>query len=234
MVAYKRLSNDERDKIQRQMVTRYRQTTNLTNTLMPLINARVTLLLTKDTPKEVTDFAEKYPNLVLWHDLDLDLRRADQIINHRENTDWSRKFPKIHVRKYFAGFSDLEKDVKYVCYSSDGKFNHWHFDSDETMNWIRVKDPETWKLIEQAVKENNEILDWENTLACTLDHISTLNKLKSEFPEAYEIYVQFYGTQESKTPCQKKGNSAQFCDAIEKVRATYSKVSEKNTSTNKL
>lgn len=228
MVAYKRLSNEERDRIQRQMVTRYRQTTNLTNTLMPLINARVTLLLTKDTPKEVTDFAEKYPNLVLWHDLDLDLRRADQIINHRENTDWSRKFPKIRVRKYFAGFSDLEKEVKYICDSCEGKFNHWHFDSNETMNWIRVKDPETWKLIEQAVKENNEILDWENTLACTLDHISTLNKLKVEFPEAYEIYVQFYGTQESNTPCRKQGNSTQFCDAIEKVRATYSKVSENN------
>ena len=200
---------------------------------MPLINARVTLLLTKDTPKEVTDFAEKYPNLVIWHDLDLDLRRADQIINNRENTDWSRKFPNIHVQKYFGGFSDLEKEVNYVV-DSNGKFNHWHFDSSETMNWIRVKDPETWKLIEQAVKENNEILDWENTLACTLDHISTLNKLKVEFPEAYEIYVQFYGIQEGNTPCRKKGNTAQFCDAIEKVRATYSKVSEKNTSTNKL
>lgn len=228
MVAYKRLSNDERDRIQRQMVTRYRQTTNLTNTLMPLINARVTLLLTKDTPKEVTDFAEKYPDLVLWHDLDLDMRRADQIINHRENTDWSRNFPKIHVQKYFAGFSDLEKDVKYICDSSNGKFNHWHFDSNETMNWIHIKDPETWKLIEQAVKENNEILDWENTLACTLGHISTLNKLKVEFPEAYEIYVQFYGTQEGNSPCRKQGNSTQFCDAIEKVRATYSKVSENN------
>lgn len=194
MVAYKRLSNEERDRIQRQMVTRYRQTTNLTNTIMPLINARVTLLLTKDTPKEVTDFAEKYPNLVLWHDLDLDLRRADQIINNRENTDWPRKFPKIHVRKYFAGFSDLEKEVKYICDSCEGKFNHWHFDSNETMNWIRVKDPETWKLIEQAVKENNEILDWENTLACTLDHISTLNKLKVEFPEAYEICAVLWHT----------------------------------------
>lgn len=227
MVAYKRLSNDERDRIQRQMVTRYRQTTYLTNTLMPLINARLTLLLTKDTPKEVTDFAEKYPNLVICHDLALDLRRADKIINDKENTDWSKRFPSIHVKKYFAGFSEFEKEVKYAV-DSTGKFNHWHFDSDETMKWIQAKDPETWKLIEQAVKENNEILDWESTLACTLEHISTLNKLKSEFPEAYEIYVQLFGTQESKTPCQKKGNSAQFCDAIEKVRATYSKVSENN------
>lgn len=234
MVAYKRLSNDEVNRIRRQMVTRYRQTTNLTKTLIPLISARLTLLLTKDTPKEVTDFAEKYPKLVIWHDLDLDLRRADQIINNREYADWTRNFPKIHIRKYFPGFSDIEKDVKHMCDSCNGTFNHWHFDSIDTMDWIHSKDPETWKLIEQAVKENNEILDWEDTLACTLNHITTLNKLKIEFPEAYEIYVEFYGTQEGKSPCKKKDNSAQFCDAIEKVRATYSKVNKKNTSTNKL
>lgn len=236
MVAYKKLSNYEREKIQNQMVVRYRQASRLTNELMPMINTRVTTLLTEQTPREVTDFAEKYPDIALWHDLDIDIRYADQIINHKENTDWSLKFPYIHVKKYFPGFSDLEKECTKVLDYSSGKFSQWNFNNKEVMNWIRVKDKYTWSLIEEAVKENNDILDWTKTLECTLEHISTLNKLKEEFPEAYDIYVQLFGTQEPKTPCEKKGNSPQFCDAIEKVRATYSKVNDKksaHTSTNK-
>lgn len=226
MVAYKKLSNYERDKIKNQMVVRYRQASKLTNEIMPMINVRVTTLMTEQTPKEVTDFAEKYPDIALWHDLELDLRYADQIINHRENTDWSLKFPYIKVHKYFPGFSDLEKECNQVLDSS-GKFSRWNFNKLYVMNWIRVKDKYTWSLIEQVVKENNEILDWSKTLECTLEHITTLNKLKEEFPEAYDIYVQLFGTQENKTPCQKKGNSPQFCDAIEKVRAAYGKVNNK-------
>lgn len=229
MVAYKKLSNYEREKIMKQMVVRYRQASKLTNELMPMINTRVTALMTEQTPREVTDFAEKYPDIALWHDLELDLRYADQIINNKKNIDWSLKFPYIlpyiHVKKYFPGFSDLEKECTKVLDTS-GKFSHWNFNNKDVMNWIRVKDKYTWSLIEEAVKENNDILEWSNTLECTLEHITTLNKLKEEFPEAYEIYVQLFGTQEPKTPCEKKGNSQQFCDAIEKVRATYSKVNE--------
>ena len=80
-----------------------------------------------------------------------------------------------------------------------------------------------------------DLQDWSDKLSCTLSSITTINKLKEEFPEAYTIYVKLYG--EPGSPCKKvkddKGNETSMCDNIEKLRAEYNKVVDNKVVDNK-
>ena len=80
-----------------------------------------------------------------------------------------------------------------------------------------------------------DLQDWSDKLSCTLSSITTINKLKEEFPEAYTIYVKLYGDPSS--PCKKvkddKGNKTSMCDNIEKLRAEYNKVVDNNVEDKK-
>ena len=78
-------------------------------------------------------------------------------------------------------------------------------------------------------------IDYYDKLSCTLSSITTINKLKEEFPEAYNIYVKLYG--EPGAPCKKAkddtGNETSMCDNIEKLRAEYNKVVDNKVVDNK-
>lgn len=55
----------------------------------------------------------------------------------------------------------------------------------------------------------------KNKITCVLEHISTVNRLKNEFPEAYEAYSEI-----ASQPISERQNS---CDEVERVRAELNK-----------
>ena len=94
------------------------------------------------------------------------------------------------------------------------------------VKYIKKNAPEIAEKIKTITIKRLDLQNWSDKLSCTLGAITTINKLKEEFPEAYTIYVKLYG--EPGAPCKKvkddNGNKTSMCDNIEKLRAEYNKV----------
>lgn len=217
MVAYKKLSKAEREGIVRAM------TKNLIEKeYKPMMNGvedELTALFMKDIPEEVFEFEKKYPHLIDKGDVTLYgydfLSKED-----KEKFDvWSRRnhtYPCFHVKDIYNKMID------------GASIHGFHLD-DTLVEYIKKNAPEIAEKIKTITIKRLNLQDWSDKLSCTLSGITTINKLKEEFPEAYTVYVDLYG--EPGSPCKKvkdnKGNETSMCDNIEKLRAEYNKVVEK-------
>ena len=213
MVAYKKFSKAEREGVVRAMTKNILEKEY--KPIMSNIESELTALFMKDIPNDVFEFEKKYPHLIDKGDVTLYgydfLTKED-----KEKYDiWSRwnTYPCFHVKNIY------NKMINGVSIHE--------FQLDNTLvEYIKKNAPKIAEKIKTITIKRLDLQDWSDKLSCTLSSITTINKLKEEFPEAYTIYVKMYG--EPGSPCKKvkddKGNETSMCDNIEKLRAEYNKV----------
>ena len=214
MVAYKKFSKSEREGVVRVM------TKNVVEKeykpIMSNIESELTTLFMKDIPDEVFEFEKKYPHLIDKGDVTLygyDFLTKEDKEKYDIWSRWNYTYPCFHVKNIYN---------KMI----DGVSIH-EFQLDNTLvEYIKKNAPKIAEKIKTITIKRLDLQDWSDKLSCTLSSITTINKLKEEFPEAYTIYVKMYG--EPGSPCKKvkddKGNDTSMCDNIEKLRAEYNKV----------
>ena len=171
--------------------------------------------------------------------------------------EFEKKYPHLIDKGdvTFYGYDFLTKEDKEK-YDGWGRWNHTYscfqvkniynkmidgvsihgFHLDDTLvEYIKKNAPKIAEKIKTITIKRLDLQDWSDKLSCTLSSITTINKLKEEFPEAYTIYVKMYG--EPGSPWKKvkddKGNDTSMCDNIEKLRAEYNKVVDNKVVDNK-
>ena len=181
------------------------------------LESEITALFMKDIPDEVFGFEKKYPHLIDKGDMTLygcDFLTKEDKEKYEIWSRWNHTYPCFHVKNIYNKMIDGA--------SIHGGF---HF-SDVLVKYIKNNAPEIAEKIKIITIKRLELQDWSDKLSCTLSSITTINKLKEEFPEAYTIYVKLYG--EPGSPCKKakddNGKETSMCDNIEKLRAEYNKV----------
>ena len=215
MVAYKKFSKTEREGVVRAMTKNI-----LEKEYKPIISnieSELTALFMKDIPNEVFEFEKKYPHLIDKGDVTLygyDFLTKEDKEKYDIWSRWNNTYPRFHVKNIYNKMIDGA--------SIHGGF---HF-SDVLVKYIKNNAPEIAEKIKTITIKRLDLQDWSDKLSCTLGAITTINKLKEEFPEAYTIYVKLYG--EPGSSCKKvkndNGNETSMCDNIEKLRAEYNKV----------
>lgn len=219
MVAYKKLSKAEREGIVRAMTKNV-----IEKEYRPMMNGvedELTALFMKDIPEEVFEFEKKYPHLIDKGDVTLygyDFLSKEDKEKFDIWSRWNHTYPCFHVKDIYNKMID------------GASIHGFHLDLDDTLvEYIKKNAPEIAEKIKAITIKRLNLQDWSDKLSCTLSGITTINKLKEEFPEAYTVYIDLYG--EPGSPCKKvkdnKGNETSMCDNIEKLRAEYNKVVEK-------
>ena len=219
MVAYKKFSKAEREGVVRVM------TKNVVEKeykpILSNLESEITTLFMKDIPDEVFEFEKKYPHLIDKGDVTLygyEFLTKEDKERYEVWSKWNHTYPRFYVKNIYNKMIDGA--------SIHGGF---HF-SDVLVKYIKNNAPEIAEKIKTITIKRLDLQDWSDKLSCTLSSITTINKLKEEFPEAYTIYVKMYG--EPGSPCKKvkddKGNETSMCDNIEKLRAEYNKVVDNN------
>lgn len=217
MVAYKKLSKAEREDIVRAMTKNV-----IEKEYKPMMNGvedKLTALFMKDIPEEVFEFEKKYPHLIDKGDVTLygyDFLLKEDKEKYNVWGRWNHTYPCFHVKDIYNKMID------------GASIHGFHLD-DTLVEYIKKNAPEIAEKIKAITIKRLNLQDWSDKLSCTLSGITTINKLKEEFPEAYTVYVDLYG--EPGSLCKKvkdnKGNETSMCDNIEKLRAEYNKVVEK-------
>lgn len=214
MVAYKKFTKSERESVVRAM------TKNVVEKeykpIISNIESELTALFMKDIPNEVFEFEKKYPHLIDKGDVTLygyDFLTKENKEKYNVWNRWNHIYPFFNVNNIYN---------KMI----DGVNIHGFQPNDTLVKYIKKNAPEIAKKIKAITIRRLDLQDWSDKLSCTLGAITTINKLKEEFPEAYTVYVKLYG--EPGSPCKKvkddKGNETSMCDNIEKLRAEYNKV----------
>lgn len=214
MVAYKKFTKAERESVVRAM------TKNLVEKeykpIMSNVENELTSLFMKDIPNEVFEFEKKYPHLIDKGDVTLygyDFLTKEDKEKYNVWSRWNHIYPCFNVNNIYN---------KMI----DGVSIHGFQLDDTLVKYIKKNAPEIAEKIKTITIKRLDLQNWSDKLSCTLGAITTINKLKEEFPEAYTIYVKLYG--EPGSPCKKvkddKGNETSMCDNIEKLRAEYNKV----------
>lgn len=217
MVAYKKFSKAERKDVVRVM------TKNIIDKeykpIMANVESELTSLFMKDIPNEVFEFEKKYPHLIDKGDVTLygyDFLTKEDKEKYDVWIRWNQTYPSFHVKNIYNKMID------------GASIHGFHF-SDVLVKYVKNNAPEIAEKIKTITIKRLDLQDWSDKLSCTLSSITTINKLKEEFPEAYGIYVSLYG--EPGSSCKKvkdnKGNVTSMCDNIEKLRAEYNKVVDK-------
>lgn len=221
MVAYRKISKDVRNGIKREMSRNYRKNHPIKKKIHEL-GMMIGAHLSNNVPSDFLQIAIKYPDSIMSiKEAEVSLQRfytEDNVLGKRlYNYIW----PYIIIPNYIVGFnSEIDCNI-YI--------NRFALDTKEFANYVKNNIPDAYKLAEEIVQTTISIFKWENDLDCVLRKITTLNKLKSEFPEAYDTYVNVYGDPENKkkvgnyddckTPINKAGET--LCDVVEKIRADY-------------
>ena len=209
MVAYKKLTKDERQTISRRMETMRRR--KEIDDRVEKISKEIEDTLWNEVPTEVKELYNKYPQYVNVAEYRL---YGYTFFNSNEiNSDYlyysapTFKFSKI-LNNFYNNFNT------YKGYASD---NH------PFVLYLKEHYPALYEECREIVMDAYKINKWTKEVLCVLNNITTLNKLKDEFPEAYDAYVYVYGT--NNNDCTKidrtTGKKLNMCDAIEKVRAEF-------------
>ncbi len=214
MVAYKKFTKAERESVVRAMTKNVIEKEY--KPIMSNVENELTSLFMKDNPNDVFEFEKKYPHLIDKGDVTLygyDFLTKEDKEKHNILSRWNHIDPCFNVNNIYN---------KMI----DGVSIH-EFQLDDTLvKYIKKNAPEIAEKIKAITIKRLDLQDWSDKLSCTLGVITTINKLKEEFPEAYTVYVKLYG--EPGSPCKKvkddKGNETSMCDNIEKLRAEYNKV----------
>lgn len=214
MVAYKKFTKAERESVVRAMTKNVIEKEY--KPIMSNVENELTSLFMKDIPNDVFEFEKKYPHLIDKGDVTLygyDFLTKEDKEKHNILSGWNHIDPCFHVNNIYN---------KMI----DGVSIHEFQLNDTLVKYIKKNAPEIAEKIKAITIKRLDLQDWSDKLFCTLGVITTINKLKEEFPEAYTVYVKLYG--EPGSPCKKvkddKGNKTSMCDNIEKLRAEYNKV----------
>lgn len=214
MVAYKKFTKAERESVVRAMTKNVIEKEY--KPIMSNVENELTSLFMKDIPNDVFEFEKKYPHLIDKGDVTLygyDFLTKEDKEKHNILSRWNHIDPCFHVNNIYN---------KMI----DGVSIHGFQLDDTLVKYIKKNAPEIAEKIKTITIKRLDLQDWSDKLSCTLGVITTINKLKEEFPEAYTVYVKLYG--EPGLPCKKvkddKGNETSMCDNIEKLRAEYNKV----------
>lgn len=214
MVAYKKFTKAERESVVRAMTKNVIEKEY--KPIMSNVENELTSLFMKDIPNDVFEFEKKYPHLIDKGDVTLygyDFLTKEDKEKHNILSRWN------HIDPYFNVNNIYNKMI-------DGVSIHGFQLNDTLVKYIKKNAPEIAEKIKVITIKRLDLQDWSDKLSCTLGAITTINKLKEEFPEAYTVYVKLYG--EPGSPCKKvkddKGNETSMCDNIEKLRAEYNKV----------
>lgn len=214
MVAYKKFTKAERESVVRAMTKNVIEKEY--KPIMSNVENELTSLFMKDIPNDVFEFEKKYPHLIDKGDVTLygyDFLTKEDKEKHNILSRWNHIDPCFYVNNIYN---------KMI----DGVSIHGFQLDDTLVKYIKKNAPEIAEKIKTITIKRLDLQDWSDKLSCTLGVITTINKLKEEFPEAYTVYVKLYG--EPGSPCKKvkddKGNETSMCDNIEKLRAEYNKV----------
>lgn len=217
MVAYKKFSKAERESVVRAMIKNVVEKEY--GPIISNVESELTALFMRDIPNEVFEFEKKYPHLIDKGDVTLygyDFLTEEYKEKYDLWSRWNHIYPCFHVNNIYN---------KMI----DGVSIHGFQLDDTLVEYIKKNAPEIAEKIKTITIKRLDLQDWSDKLSCTLGAITTINKLKEEFPEAYTIYVKLYG--EPGSPCKKvkddNGNETSMCDNIEKLRAEYNKVVDK-------
>lgn len=217
MVAYKKFTKIERANVVREM---------LKNIVMKEIKPSVkeienelTSLVAKNIPAEVIEFEKKYPQIIDKEDVIL---YGHNFLSREEQDDyavWSKWnsycYPSFTIKNVYNNMID-------------GIDIHGYHRSDKLVSFIKKNAPGIAQRAKALVLKKQDLEKWSDNLSCTLKSITTINRLKNEFPEAYSAYVNLYGNSENcKKIVNSNGNTTSVCDNIEKLRAEYNKVVDK-------
>lgn len=218
MVAYKKFSKSERKDVVSVMTKNI-----IEKEYKPIVSnleSEITTLFMKDIPDEVFEFEKKYPHLIDKGDMTLygcDFLTKEDKEKYEIWSRWNHTYPCFHVKNIYN---------KMI----DGVSIHGFHLDDTLVEYIKKNAPEIAEKIKTITMKRLDLQDWSDKLSCTLSSITTINKLKEEFPEAYTIYVKLYG--EPGSPCKKakddNDKETSMCDNIEKLRAEYNKVVDNN------
>lgn len=214
MVAYKKFTKAERESVVRAMTKNVIEKEY--KPIMSNVENELTSLFMKDIPNDVLEFEKKYPHLIDKGDVTLygyDFLTKEDKEKYNICSRWNYTYLCFHVNNIYN---------KII----DGVSIHGFQLNDTLVKYIKKNAPEIVEKIKAITIKRLDLQDWSDKLSCTLGVITTINKLKEEFPEAYTVYVKLYG--EPGSPCKKvkddKGNETSMCDNIEKLRAEYNKV----------
>lgn len=214
MVAYKKFTKAERESVVRAMTKNVIEKEY--KPIMSNVENELTSLFMKDIPNDVFEFEKKYPHLIDKRDVTLygyDFLTKEDKEKYNICSRWNYTYICFHVNNIYN---------KMI----DGVSIHEFQINDTLVKYIKKNAPEIAEKIKAITIKRLDLQDWSDKLSCTLGVITTINKLKEEFPEAYTVYVKLYG--EPGSPCKKvkddKGNETSMCDNIEKLRAEYNKV----------
>lgn len=214
MVAYKKFTKAERESVVRAMTKNVIEKEY--KPIMSNVENELTSLFMKDIPNDVFEFEKKYPHLIDKGDVTLygyDFLTKEDKEKYNICSRWNYTYLCFHVNNIYN---------KMI----DGVSIHEFQINDTLVKYIKKNAPEIAEKIKAITIKRLDLQDWSDKLSCTLGVITTINKLKEEFPEAYTVYVKLYG--EPGSPCKKvkddKGNETSMCDNIEKLRAEYNKV----------
>lgn len=127
-----------------------------------------------------------------------------------------------NFRYYSAPAFKLSKLLNNF-YNNFNVHNGYSTDNHPLATYLNEHYPALYNKCREIVMDAYKINKWSKEVLCVLNNITTLNKLKDEFPEAYDAYVSIYGI--SNDDCTKvdrtTGKKMNMCDAIEKVRAEF-------------
>ena len=209
MVVYKKLTNDERQAISRRMeIVRHKK--EIDERIYNL-SKKIVDTLWNEVPIEVKELYNKYPQYVNVAEYRL---YGYTFFNSNEiNSDYG----------YYSAPAFKFSKILNNFYNNFNTYNGYSSDNRPLATYLRIHYPKLYAECREIVMDAYKINKWTKEVLCVLNNITTLNKLKDEFPEAYDAYVYVYGT--NNNDCTKidrtTGKKLNMCDAIEKVRAEF-------------
>ena len=209
MVVYKKLTNDERQAISRRMeIVRHKK--EIDERIYNL-SKKIVDTLWNEVPIEVKELYNKYPQYVNVAEYRL---YGYTFFNSNEiNSDYG----------YYSAPAFKFSKILNNFYNNFNTYNGYSSDNRPLATYLRIHYTKLYAECREIVMDAYKINKWTKEVLCVLNNITTLNKLKDEFPEAYDAYVYVYGT--NNNDCTKidrtTGKKLNMCDAIEKVRAEF-------------
>lgn len=215
MVAYKKLTKEVREHIANRM---YRN--RCAKEITPQIKEKsdeISRFLYNQVPKDVRDF-------IKGHETYMDMSTV-YIYGHyffKRNEE-----PKRSDALCCFYYPDFEVHDVFLKMFNDT--NNSGYNSENVLTYLEKNHPVLFNQCKQIILDMYNIAKWGKSVLCVLNNITTVNRLKDEFPEAYEVYKELMGDPEDdcNTIDKNTGKAVNMCDAIEKVRAEY------NSSINK-
>lgn len=211
MVAYKKLSNYERENISRIMVK------NLINkeiqNTQDEISSRLTKLLHDKIPDDVKEFISKYPDYINKTDIDIS---GSHFLSPEEKNNINIiniyfPGPKIHICNVI---NKMYEGIEIDFFNVSNKF----------AKYIIKEYPDIAKEIHDLTLKEYKIIKIRQNILCALKDISTVNGLMNDFTEAYEVYTNLYGVPGAKCNKSNGVTKRNNCDKVEQVRAEYNNI----------